>query len=358
MMNATRQLHDAGQSLWLDYISRDMLNDGTLQRYIDDYAITGLTSNPTIFDKAIRHTSLYDDDIRRMSKGDQPGENIFFDLALKDLTSAADLFKPIHERTRGVDGWVSIEVSPLLIHDAAATVKQAAQLHATANRPNLFVKIPGTPEGNVAIEESIYAGVPINVTLLFSREQYLASAEAYLRGIERRIAEGLDPLVTSVASIFVSRWDKAVTGKVPDALLNRLGIAVGQQCYQAYHQLLVSDRMQRLENFGARPQRLLWASTGTKDPRASDVMYIQALISPHTINTMPEETLKAFAEHGKLEGALASDGGDNAQILRKFADAGIDPAQLANQLQSEGEESFSKSWRDLLDCIQSKSKTL
>ena len=357
-MNATQQLHELGQSLWLDNITRELLASGTLQRYLDDFAVTGLTSNPTIFDHAIRGTNLYDAAIRDKAAAGKSGEALFFDLALEDLTQAADLFRPIHQATGGVDGWVSLEVSPLLADDAAGTVRVAAQLHARAARPNLFIKIPGTPEGVIAIEESIFAGVPVNVTLLFSREQYLAAAGAYMRGIERRIAAGLDPKVGSVASIFISRWDVAVKDQVPPALHNRLGIAIAQRTYRAYCELLASPRWRKLADAGAAVQRLLWASTGTKDPAAPDTLYLQALAAPDTINTIPEKTLAAFADHGKLDGTMAADGGDAEDVLATYARAGVDDAALANRLQREGADSFNKSWSDLMEVLAGKSATL
>ncbi|HJV36748.1 transaldolase [Geomonas sp.] len=353
-MKPTEQLHNLGQSIWIDNITRNMLDQGTLKRYIDEFSVTGLTSNPTIFDQDLTSSPAYDDDIRRLVKLGCSGEWLFFELALEDLTQAADLFAPIHQRTAGVDGWVSLEVSPILAHDAASTVAEAKALHKKARRPNLFIKIPGTKEGAVAIEESIFAGVPINVTLLFSRDQYLAAADAYLRGLERRLAEGMSLDVRSVASIFVSRWDKATADKVPAVLRNRLGIAVAQQTYQAYRELLDSERWQRLENHGARPQRLLFASTGTKDPAASDVLYINALAAPHTVNTMPEKTLLAFADHGTVSGTLPRSGGDPDKVLAAFAEAGVDTAKLAVDLQEEGAKAFSESWYDLLNTIQGK----
>ena len=318
-MNRTKQLRDLGQSLWLDNITREILDDGTLRRYIDDFSVTGLTSNPTIFDQAIGGTAAYDEGIRDKAKAGQSGEGLFIELALEDLRRAADLFRPAFDATDGVDGWVSMEVSPLLANDTSGSVAAAARIHRQAERPNLFVKIPGTPEGIPAIEESIFAGVPINVTLLFSREQYLAAAEAYLRGIERRIAAGLDPRVASVASLFVSRWDKAVGDKVPADLRNRLGIAIAGRTYRAYRELLASPRWRPLGAAGARPQRLLWASTGTKDPGASDTLYVEALAAPDTIDTIPAETLRAFADHGQLHGAMAVDGGDAEAVLARFA---------------------------------------
>jgi transaldolase len=357
-MKATQQLHDAGQSLWLDNITRRLLTSGTLRQYIDELSITGLTSNPTIFDQAIKNSQDYDGAIRQNLAEGRSGEALFFELALEDLTQAADLFRPIHDATDGVDGWVSLEVSPLLAYDATATSAQARQLHARAARPNLFIKIPGTREGLPAIEEAIFAGVPVNVTLLFSHDHYLAAAEAYMRGIERRIAAGLNPAVHSVASVFVSRWDKAVEGKVPQALHNRLGIAVASRTYKAYRTLLDTDRWLLLENAGARPQRVLWASTGTKDPKESDILYIEGLAAPHTVNTMPEQTLLAFAEHGEVGDMLAEDGGNAEELLARFAEAGVEYDTLAAKLQSEGAESFDASWNDLMGCIASKSELL
>jgi transaldolase len=302
-MKATQKLNDAGQSLWLDNIARDLLTSGTLKRYIDELSITGLTSNPTIFDHAIKNSASYDEAIRKRLKAGKSGEGLFFEIALEDITQAADLFRPIHERTSGVDGWISLEVSPVLAHDAKTTLAEAKDLHRRAARPNLFIKIPGTKEGLPAIEEAIFTGVPVNVTLLFSREHYLAAADAYLRGVERRIAAGLNPNVGSVASLFISRWDVAVAAKVPPALTDKLGVAIGKRTYKAYVDLLASSRWQRAFNAGARPQRLLFASTGTKDPKASDVLYVKGLAAPLTVNTMPENTLKAFAGHGELGSA-------------------------------------------------------
>src|SRR5881397_1954434 len=334
-MKATEALHDQGQSLWLDNITRDLLETGTLARYIDELSVTGLTSNPTIFDHAIKNSAAYDATIRKEVKEGKSGEALFFELALEDLTRAADLFRPIWERTRGVYGWVSLEVSPLLAHDTASTLAAAKALHARAGRANLFIKIPGTKEGLPAIEEAIFAGVPINVTLLFSAEQYLAAADAFLRGIERRVSAGLSPEVGSVASVFISRWDAAVKARVPEALRNQLGIAIAKRTYKAYRVLLGSSRWQRVFNAGARPQRLLWANTGTKDPGASDVLYVRALAAPFTVNTMPEGTLKALADHGAIGEMLPADGGDCEEVLARFASAGIDVNALANQLQDE-----------------------
>jgi transaldolase len=357
-MKATQLLHDLGQSLWLDNITRDLLASGTLQRYIEELSVTGLTSNPTIFDHAIKNSPAYDAAIRQKLREDKAGEVLFFELALEDLTRAADLFRPIYDKTNSVDGWVSLEVSPLLAHDTASTLAAAKSLHARAGRRNLFIKIPGTTEGLPAIEEAIFAGVPVNVTLLFSREHYLAAAGAYLRGIERRIAAGLQPDVGSVASVFISRWDAAVTGRIPEALRNQLGIAIAKGTYKAYRTLLGSPRWQRAYNAGARPQRLLWASTGSKDPKASDVLYIKALAAPFTVNTMPEGTLKALADHGELGAPLPADGGDCEEVLAQFAQNGVDVDNLAATLQEEGAKSFVKSWNELMAVIDSKSAAL
>jgi transaldolase len=359
-MNSTQQLHELGQSLWLDNITRELLDSGTLQRYINDLAVTGLTSNPTIFEKAIGGAQLYDKAIKTKAALGASGESLFFDLALEDLIRAADLFRPIYDKTKGLDGWVSLEVSPLLVNDPKGTIAVAAELHKRAQRPNLFIKIPGTPAGLTAIEESIFAGVPVNVTLLFSREQYVAAAEAYMRGIERRIYAGLDPKVGSVASIFISRWDVAANDKVPHALSNRLGVAIAQRSYKAYCDLLAAPRWQKLSAAGAQPQRLLWASTGSKDPNIASSYYITALAAPNTVNTIPEKTLLAFAKGDdaseELSGVMPTDGGDAESVLAKFAKAGIDIDALATQLQQEGAASFSKSWSDLLAVIASKSK--
>ena len=357
-MNATQKLHDLGQSIWLDNITRNLLESGTLLRYVDELAVTGLTSNPTIFDHAIKNSSDYDSAIVSKVKAGKTGEALFFELALEDLTRAADIFRPIFERSCGVDGWVSLEVSPLLAHDTATTLAAAKDLHRRAQRPNLLIKIPGTAEGVPAIEEAIFAGVPVNVTLLFSPEHYLAAAEAYLRGIERRIAAGKAPDVGSVASLFVSRWDAAVAGKVPAALVNRLGIAVAQRAYKTYCELLESPRYRRAMNAGARPQRLLLASTGTKDPNASDVLYVEALAAPLTVNTMPESTLLAFADHGELRTAMPADGGDSDAVLAQFGRAWVDAAALAARLQDEGASSFAKSWQELMSVIASKGNAL
>lgn len=357
-MKPTQRLHDLGQSLWLDNITRDLLDSGTLKRYVDDWSVTGLTSNPTIFEQAIHHSTAYDAAIIRGLAQGRADEALFFDLALEDITRAADLFRPVFDRTSGVDGWVSLEVSPLLARDAKTTLAVAKELHARAGRPNLYIKIPGTPEGLPAIEEAIFAGVPINVTLLFSCEHTLAAAEAYLKGVERRIAAGLNPNVASVASLFISRWDVAVAGKVPAELNSKLGIAVGQKTYRAYCDLLASDRLKRIENAGGRPQRLLWASTGTKDPKAIDTLYIQALAAPLTVNTMPEKTLKAWADHGAVEGCLPADGADSEAVLQQFAKAGVDIQALAARLQDEGAGAFVKSWNELMAVIASKRSAL
>jgi transaldolase len=357
-MKATRQLHDLGQSLWLDNITRGMLNDGTLQRYIDEWSVTGLTSNPTIFDHAFEQGDSYDEAIRRKAAEGKAGEELFFELALADLTRAADLFRPVHDRTGGVDGWVSLEVSPLLADATAPTIRAAADLHSRARRPNLFIKIPGTAEGLPAIEASLFAGVPVNVTLLFSSAQYLAAAEAYLQAIERRLAAGLDPRIGSVASLFVSRWGVAVHDTVPPALRNRLGIAIAKRVYREYRSMLESPRWRALADAGTQPQRLLWASTGTKDPDASDTLYVEALAAPDTVNTIPEKTLRAFADHGRVTGTLPSDGGDADVVLAEFGRAGVDPTALAARLQREGAASFDRSWTELLGRLAAKRATV
>jgi transaldolase len=356
-VNPTRKLHELGQSLWVDNITRDMLDEGTIRRYIDEFSVTGLTSNPTIFDKAISAGDDYDEQISELRERGLEAEQLFFELALTDLRRAAKLFEPIYERTDAVDGWVSLEVSPLLADDAAATIEQVKDLHSRAEC-NIFIKIPGTEAGREAIEQSIFDGVPVNVTLLFSTDQYLASADAYMRGLERRIDAGLSPDVPSVASLFISRWDKAVIDTVPDELRDQLGIAVAKRTYRAYRELLDSERFHRLANEGARPQRLLWASTGTKDPEASDVLYVEALAAPFTINTMPDKTLLAFADHGEVREPLPADGGDAEEVLTRLNDAGIDTDALATRLQEEGKEAFDKSWRELLETIASEGEKL
>ena len=357
-MKATQQLHQLGQSLWLDNITRDLLDSGTLKRYIDELSVTGLTSNPSIFDHAIRNSGSYDDAIRRNAEKTESTEQLFFKLAIEDLDRAADLFKPIHDSTQAMDGWVSLEVSPYLAYEAEKTVKAAQQLSKQANRSNIFIKIPGTEPGLVAIENAIFAGINVNVTLLFSGGQYLKAADAYMRGIERRIQAGLSPQVHSVASIFISRWDKAVSGKEPEGLRDRLGIAVAMQAYKSYRGLLASERWKQLAAKKTPVQRLLWASTGTKDPKASDTLYIQALASPGTINTMPDKTLLALADHGRIANPLPEDGGDSEQVLAKFAAAKIDPKDLAEKLQVEGADAFNKSWDDLMECIESKTQAV
>jgi len=357
-MKPTQAIHDLGQSLWLDNITRNLLRTGGLRHYVDELSITGLTSNPTIFDHAIKNSADYDEAVERKLAEGKSGEQLFFELALEDLIEAADLFRPVFDRTCGVDGWVSMEVSPLLAHDTKSTIAEAKDLHARAHRPNFFIKIPGTKEGLPAIEEAIFTGIPVNVTLLFSDDQYIAAAEAFMRGVERRIDAGLKPDVASVASIFVSRWDVAVTGKVPPTLNNQLGIAVAKRVYKTYLGLLSSPRWMRAYNAGARPQRLLWASTGTKDPKASDVLYIKALAAPFTVNTTPESTLKAFAEHGTVGATMPTDGGDSKEVLARFAAAKINVQALSAQLQEDGANSFVNSWNDLMGVIRSKSDLL
>ena len=357
-MKATQKLHDAGQSLWIDDITRNMLDSGTLEHYINDLSVTGLTSNPTIFDKAISKSTFYDEAIRALMKKGLSGEELFFELAIEDLSRAADMFLPVHKRTATVDGWVSLEVSPLLAYDTKATIAEAKRLYKKAGKPNLFIKIPGTKEGLPAIEEAIYSGVTVNVTLLFSADDYLAAADAYMKGLERRVAEGLDPDVRSVASVFISRWDKAIMDKVPDRLRDKLGIAVAKKAYRAYRETIASDRWQRLESLGARPQRLLFASTSTKDPKAPDTMYINGLAAPNTVNTMPDETLLAFADHGAVNALLAADGGDCGKVLEEYPSVGVDVDALGRQLQVDGAKAFVQSWQDLLKSIETKSKAL
>jgi transaldolase len=358
-MNANlERLRAIGQSLWLDNITREMLGDGTLARYIAELSITGLTSNPTIFEQAIGAGAFYDEQIADLARQGKAGEELFFALALQDLTRAADLFRPVHAATNGVDGWVSLEVSPLLADDSAGTIEAARRLHGAADRSNLYIKIPGTPAGVAAIEESIFAGVPINVTLLFSREHYVAAAEAYLRGIERRVAKGLDPKVESVASLFVSRWDVAVKDQLPPAQRNRLGIAIARRTYKAYRDLLASPRWQKLAAAGAHPQRLLWASTGVKDPAAPDTLYLESLAAPDTVNTIPDKTLKAFADHGEVGAVLPLDGGDAEAVLAELRRQGIDDDALAARLQREGAAAFAKSWGTLLEGIRAKTAQL
>jgi transaldolase len=357
-MKPTRKLNELGQSLWLDNITRELLNSGTLKRYIDELSVTGLTSNPTIFDHAIGNSTTYDEDIARKAAAAPSGEALFFELAEADLSRAAELFRPVFTRTDGVDGWVSLEVSPLLAHDTDSTLAAARELYKRAGQPNLFIKIPGTTEGLPAIEAAIFAGVPVNVTLLFSAAQYLAAAQAYLRGVERRIEAGLNPAIASVASVFISRWDVAVAGKVPNELTNRLGIAVAGSIYKAYRELLASARFQRVANAGGRAQRLLWASTGTKDPKASDILYVKALAAPFTVNTMPEATLRAFGDHGEVGEILPPDGGDHERVLASFAKAGVDTDALATRLQDEGAGAFVKSWNDLMTQIVNKSAAI
>ena len=357
-MKPTQLLHDLGQSLWLDNITRDLLDNGTLKSYIDELSVTGLTSNPTIFDQAIKKSAAYDPAILQGLSHGLSGEALFFELALDDLTRAAELFRPTHDKTKGVDGWVSLEVSPLLAYDTATTLEAARELHDRGASPNLFIKIPGTPEGLPAIEESIFAGVSINVTLLFSREHYLAAAEVYLKGIERRIAAGLPTNVGSVASVFISRWDVAANPRVPDNLRDKLGIAIAMRTYKAYRDLLATPRWQAIIKAGYNPQRLLLASTGTKDPRASDILYVEALAAPDTVNTMPESTLKAFADHGEIGAVMPRDGGNCEEVLQQFAKAGVDIDALGAKLQTDGAKAFVDSWNELMGVIESKSAVL
>ena len=357
-MKSTQQLHDLGQSIWLDNITREILDNGTLRRYVDELSVTGLTSNPTIFDEAIGNTKSYDFGIRKKAQAGLSGEALFTELALEDLRRAADLFRPAFERTQGIDGWVSMEVSPLLANDSKATLEAALRIHKLADRPNLYIKIPGTRAGVPAIQAAIYAGVPVNVTLLFSREQYLAVADAFQRGIERRVAAGLDPRVNSVASLFVSRWDRAVNDEAPPELRNRLGLAIAQRTYRAHCELLATTRWRDLEAAGARKQRMLWASTGVKDPKAPPGLYVEALAAPDTIDTMPEKTLLAFAAGGSVKSVMAPDGGDAERVLAGFTRAGIDVEALGARLQVEGAQSFVKSWSELMQRIKEKGAVL
>jgi transaldolase len=357
-MKATAKLNEIGQSLWLDDITRELLDSGTLKSYIEQLSVTGLTSNPSIFDHAIAHSDKYDTEIRRLTARGFSGEALFFELALQDLSRAAALFQPIHTATAGSDGWVSLEVSPLLAYETKETTAEAIRLSHRANTPNLFVKIPGTKEGLPAIEEAIFAGVPVNVTLLFSPAHYEAAADAYLKGLERRVTAGLAPNIRSVASVFISRWDRAVSAKLPEAIRNTLGVAIGQLCYKSYRDLLDSDRWQRLQNHGAQPQRLLFASTSMKDPKAPDTLYVKALAAPNTVNTMPEATLKAFGDNGDLGATLARNGADANSVIERHGSAGIDVSALAAQLQTEGAQSFVESWKDLLKAIETKSRAL
>lgn len=353
-MKITRKLHELGQSLWLDNITRNLLDSGTLQRYINDLSVTGLTSNPTIFEHAIGNSGCYDAAIADLTRAGKNGEALFFELALEDLCRAADMLYPVYKASAGVDGFVSLEVSPLLADDSKATVAAAVQLHAQAQRPNLFIKIPGTPAGISAIEAAIFAGVPVNVTLLFSPEQYFTAAQAYMRGIERRIEAGLDPAVASVASVFISRWDVAVKNKVAPDLQSRLGLAIAGRTYRLYRELLVSERWQQLATAGAFSQRLLWASTGTKEASVADTMYIEALAAPDTINTIPEKTLLAFADHGEVNTVMPADGGAAEELLAVFEQAGVDIEELAHHLQLEGTAAFASSWLKLMTCIKAK----
>ncbi len=358
MSKVTALLYQMGQSLWLDNITRGLLDSGTLKKYIDELSVTGLTSNPTIFNNAIKDSTFYDEAIAQKVKEGKSGEALFFELAIEDLVRAADLFRPVYERTNGVDGWVSLEVSPKLAYDTQSTLAAAKQLHTQAGRPNLFIKIPGTREGLPAIEEAIFSGVPVNVTLLFSPDQYRAAGAAYLRGIQRRVEAGLNPAVESVASVFISRWDSAVAGKTPEEFRNRLGIAMAERTYKIYRDALNSDRWMRLSNHGAHPQRLLWASTGTKDPHASDYLYVKALAAPNTINTMPEATLLKFGEHGELGRILSSGGGESDEAIYKMSRLGTDMEALATKLQTEGAESFVKSWEEMMSVVAQKAQAL
>jgi transaldolase len=354
MNQNTQKLCGQGVSLWLDNLTREMLDNGVLTNYITDLSVTGLTSNPSIFEAAIAKTDYYDKAISKISYSGLSDEDVFFSLAIKDIHRAADLFLPVYQKTNGLDGFVSIEVSPLLAYDTENTIKAAKEIHRKVNRPNAFIKIPGTPQGLPAIEMAIAAGIPVNVTLLFSAEQYLAAAEAYLRGIEARINKGLNPDIRSVASVFVSRWDKAVADTSPLELRNKLGIAIMQKTFQVYCQFLSSQKVKRVMNFGVFPQRLLWASTGTKDPNASDILYVKNLVAPYTVNTIPEKTLLAFADHGETGEPLTGDTKSADQIISQFEALSVNYQQLAVQLQKEGAEAFNQSWGNLLKAINYK----
>jgi transaldolase len=353
-MNATSKLQELGQSLWLDNISRNMIDTGLLQTYISDFSITGLTSNPSIFTKAVAGGSDYDAQIASERATGATPEEIVLRLMVQDLRRAADLFAPIHKATSGKDGWVSIEVSPYLINDAKGSLEWAQRLHAQMDRANAFVKIPGTQQGAVAIEEAIFQGIAINVTLLFSRDQYVAVAEAYMRGIERRIDGGLDPKVRSVASVFVSRWDAAAAKQGRADLRNRLGLAVAADVWDAYQSILASERWQTLAKAGAMPQTLLWASTGVKDPEADDTLYITALAAPETINTMPDATLRAFADHGAVGKGGTLDREAGAKLRRVATEGGLDLDALAGKLQVDGGDAFVTAWDELLKRVEGK----
>lgn len=356
MNQHTFNLHRQGVSLWLDNITRKMLDNGVLQQYITEFSVTGLTSNPSIFEAAIAKTGDYDEAIRKGSNDGLSDEEVFFNLAIEDIQRAADLFLPAYKATNGLDGYVSIEVSPLLAFDAENTIKAAKAIHDKVNRPNVFIKIPGTRQGLRAIERSIAEGIPINVTLLFSAEQYEAAANAYLKGVESRIEKGLNPDIRSVASVFISRWDKAVADKTPDGLKNKLGLAVSHKIYYSYLIFLGSQRIHKAMNSGVMPQRLLWASTGTKDPNASDILYVKNLVVPYTVNTIPENTLHAFADHGDSSQLMPGNIIEAEEIISQFKDLSVDYFQLAEQLQSEGAEAFRKSWYNLLESIALKRK--
>ncbi len=357
-MTGLKTLQDRGQSIWLDSISRELLETGTLSRYIANLSVTGLTSNPTIFERAIAASDRYDAAIRAHVEPEFPAERLFFDFALEDIVAAADLFRPIYDASGGRDGFASIEVSPTLADDAARSVAEGKALFARAERPNVLIKVPGTAAGLLAIEELIAAGIPVNVTLLFSRAQYRAAAEAYLRGIEQRVQAGRSAHVPSVASLFVSRWDGPTASRLPAELANRLGIAIAQRTFQVYREILASDRWRRLAQAGAQPQRLLWASTGTKDPALPTGYYLTALAAEGTVNTVPEKTLLAFAESGAVEGVLDDDTAEADAVVAAVVEAGIDVDALAVKLQAEGRDSFVESWNDLLACIESKRKTM
>jgi transaldolase len=354
-LNPAQRLHALGQSLWLDSISRLMLRSGALARYVSELAVTGLTSNPTILGHAMAAGSDYDHSLARLvDAGVTDAQDLVYSLALEDLAEAAALFRPAWERTAGVDGYVSLEVPPDVAYDAQATIALARRLHDQAGFPNLLVKIPGTPPGLTAMEETITAGIGVNVTLLFSDTHYLRTADAYLRALERRRAAGLDLNVPSVASVFISRWDAAADPLLPPALHGRLGLAMAQKTYSSHLQLLSDKRWQTLAEAGARPQRVLWASTSTKDPDLPDSYYLGRLAAPDTIDTVPEKTLLAFADHGDPDQRLAPDYAAAERTISAIADAGVDVDILAERLQRQGAGAFGADWAALLDAMREK----
>jgi transaldolase len=358
-VNPARQLHEAGQSLWLDSINRAMLGSGDLARYVDQLAVTGLTSNPTILGHAMAASHDYEGSLRALlAQGVSGPQDLVYAAAFEDLGQAANLFRPAWQASGGEDGYVSVEVPPDLAYDAPATVALARHLHAMAGFPNLLVKVPGTPQGLTVLEELVDAGIGVNVTLLFSDTHYLRTAEAYMRALERRLARGEDLAVPSVASVFVSRWDKAADSLLPKPLHGRLGVAMAQKVYSSYQSLLASDRWRDLEAGGARPQRVLWASTSAKDPALPDTYYVEKLASPGTINTMPEKTLIAFADHGTVGEMLRDDYASGEETVAEVAAKGVDVDALGESLQRQGARAFSADWSALLDAIAAKASSI